>query len=420
MNLLSSLQKKILLAALAVMAVLVLVFTFRSQPSEPLPDDEALAADTLEISVPVELKYGFPADHYRVTYGKVLPGQNLSVLLASLGIDNATVHTLTENTDSVFDVRTLRCGQNYAVLSTADSLAAKQYFIYEENAKDYVIFHLTGDLKVSRGRHPVEWREREVRGSIQSSLWVAMQENDASPHLAVVLSHIFGWTIDFFGLQKDDAFKVIYEQEYVSGVPLNNFHILAASFSASDSVYYAIPFTQDGEELYYNTNGQSLEGAFLKAPLDFYRISSRFSNNRFHPVLKRYRAHHGVDYAAPTGTPVYAIGSGKVIAKGYQARGGGNYVKIRHNSTYTTTYMHLSRFAKGLTVGKSVRQKEVIGYVGATGLATGPHLDFRVFENGTPINPLTIKSQSKKPISPANQSAFRHLSDSLVNRLESK
>ena len=232
------------------------------------------------------------------------------------------------------------------------------------------------------------------------------------------LSDIFGWTIDFFGLQKQDEFRVIYEQEYVDGNSLENFHILAASFAHEDSLYYAIPFVQDGEELYYNERGNSLEGAFLKAPLDFYRISSRFSNSRFHPVLKRYRAHHGVDYAAPTGTPVYAIGSGKVIAKGYEAGGGGNYLKIKHNGVYVSTYMHLSRFAKGIQVGSQVAQKEVIGYVGATGLATGPHLDFRVHENGKPINPLTIKSQPKKPISPENKAAFTLVCDSLVRELQ--
>ena len=244
-----------------------------------------------------------------------------------------------------------------------------------------------------------------------------MVDNGASPQLAVMLSHIFGWTVDFFGVQRGDAFRLIYEQEFVEEKPLQNFRVRAASFCASDSLFYAIPFVQDDEELYYNANGNSLEGAFLKAPLDYYRISSRFTNSRYHPVLRRYRAHHGVDYAAPTGTPVYAIGSGKVIAKGFQANGGGNYVKIRHNSTYTTTYMHLSRFAKGLQVGDMVAQKEVIGYVGSTGLSTGPHLDFRVYENGKPINPLTIKSQPKKPISEENRMAFNILRDSLVNRL---
>ena len=272
--------------------------------------------------------------------------------------------------------------------------------------------------QVTRGEHPSEWRERVCGGVVESSLWNAMVASETSPQLAVMLSHIFGWTIDFFGIQKGDEFRLIYEQEYVEDRPINNFMIRVASFCASDSLYYAIPFVQEGEELYYNEKGHSLEGAFLKAPLDYYRISSRFTNNRYHPVLKRYRAHHGVDYAAPTGTPVYAIGSGKVIDKGFQTNGGGNYVKIRHNSTYTTTYMHLSRFAKGLKVGDMVAQKEVIGYVGSTGLSTGPHLDFRVYENGKPINPLTIKSQPKKPISEENKEAFRAVCDSLVLRLK--
>ena len=319
------------------------------------------------------------------------------------GLSAQKIYNLTTQCpDTVFDVRKVRAGQPCILLSEPDSTTATpRYFIYEASAKEYVVFDLT-DESVTRGTLPTSWHERSTQGTVESSLWNAMLDGGTSPQLAVQLSHIFGWTIDFFGIQKGDHFSLIYEQEYVEERPLNNFRIRAASFCASDSMYYAIPFVQDGEELYYNEKGNSLEGAFLKAPLDYYRISSRFTNSRYHPVLKRYRAHHGVDYAAPTGTPVYAIGSGKVIAKGYQANGGGNYVKIRHNNTYTTTYMHLSRFAKGLQVGDHVAQKEVIGYVGSTGLSTGPHLDFRVYENGKPINPLTIKSQPKKPISEAN------------------
>ena len=281
-----------------------------------------------------------------------------------------------------------------------------------------MVFDLRGDCAVRRGENPSEWRQKEVKGRVESSLWVAMQNEETSPLLAMVLSNIYGWSIDFFDLKKADEFRVIYEQEYVDGKSLDNFHVLAAAFRHSDSTYYAIPFTQDNEELYYNEKGNSLEGAFLKAPLDFYRISSRFSNARFHPVLKRYRAHHGVDYAAPAGTPVYAVGNGKVIAKAYQRGGAGNYLKIKHNGVYTTTYMHLSRFAKGIQVGTEVKQKQVIGYVGSTGLSTGPHLDFRVYEHGKPINPLTIKSQPKKPISTQNRAAFTVLCDSVLRRLE--
>ena len=405
----------LVIAAVALVAVIVMK-DYRTMTQEHEELDEVALIDSAQVE-DIRYKYGIPVDDYDVNYGMVKPNQNLSFILSDHGLSAQNIHDLNLKTEGVFDVRKIRSGQSYAVFTSKDSLAAPKFFVYEEDAKNYVVFDLRGEYNVYRGQNPVEWKTKEAKGHIESSLWVAMQDCNTSPQLAIVLSHIFGWTIDFFGLQKEDEFRVIYEQEYVEGRALDNFHVLAASFRASDSTYYAIPFTQDGEELYYNETGNSLEGAFLKAPLDFYRISSRFSNSRYHPVLKRYRAHHGVDYAAPTGTPVYAIGSGKVIAKAYQAGGGGNYVKIKHNGTYTSTYMHLSRFAKGLKVGDMVKQKEVIGYVGSTGLSTGPHLDFRVFENGKPINPLTIKSQPKKPISKDNMADFSVLRDSLVNRL---
>lgn len=397
------------------LAVIALsVYQWQQKKLEAL--DEVEVTDSTEVEE-IVYKYGIPTDRYNVKYGIVKPGQTLSVILSEHGLSKKEIHELSQNAEGTFDARKIKDGQAYAVFTTQDSLATPRYFVYEEDPKSYIVFDLKESHNVSRGKNPVEWRQKEVKGQVESSLWVAMQNNNTSPQLAIVLSHIFGWSIDFFGLQKQDEFRVIYEQEYVDGKGLQNFHVLAASFRASDSTYYAIPFVQDGEELYYNEKGNSLEGAFLKAPLDYYRISSRFTNSRYHPVLKRYRAHHGVDYAAPTGTPVYAIGSGKVIAKGYQAGGGGNYVKIRHNSVYTTTYMHLSRFAKGLKVGSTVKQKEVIGYVGSTGLSTGPHLDFRVYENGKPINPLLIKSQPKKPISSANMQQYTAVRDSLIQRL---
>lgn len=399
-------------------ALLAAVVTFLLWRGTALPAEEQDApADSVSVAMPV-LKYGLPIEQYYVRYDTLRPRQTLAEVLFSFGFTAQQIHTLVQCPDSIFDARRLRPGQACALLCAKDSAATPRYFVYEESVKEYVVFDLLDNYTAVRGKNPAEWRNAEVAGVVNSSLWVAMQESNASPQLAVLLSHIFGWSIDFFGIQKGDEFRLIYSQEYVEEKPLNNFRIEAASFRASDSTVYAIPFVQDGEELFYNADGNSLEGAFLKAPLDYYRISSRFSNSRFHPVLKRYRAHHGVDYAAPKGTPVYAVGSGKVIAKAYQAGGGGNYVKIRHNSTYVTTYMHLSRFAKGLKVGDAVKQKQVIGYVGSTGISTGPHLDFRVHENGKPINPLTIKSQPKKPISEANKPAFNVVCDSLVRRLK--
>lgn len=403
-------------AAVLVIAVVVCLFGRGSSVTDVDLVDEASLCDSVASEESV-LMYGLPIEKYAVKRDTLRPRQTFAEMLYGFGFTAQQVHDMTQCHDSVFDARRLRPGQVCMLLTEKDSMETPRYLVYEENRKSYVVFDLCDDYRAMRGERASEWRESEVAGIVASSLWNAMTECGASPLLAVEMSHIFGWSVDFFGIQQGDEFRLIYAQEFIDEEPLNNYRILAASFCASGNKVYAIPFVQDGENLFYNTDGNSLEGAFLKAPLDYYRISSRFSNNRYHPVLKRYRAHHGVDYAAPTGTPVYAIGSGKVIAKAYQAGGGGNYVKIRHNSVYVTTYMHLSRFAKGLKVGDTVKQKEVIGYVGSTGISTGPHLDFRVHENGKPINPLTIKSQPKKPIADSNREAFAIVSDSLVKRL---
>ena len=410
-------NKRNIFIAGVVAVVLAVGGTFYYMHHMAQPLDEVAVTDSVEVDNIVR-KYGIPVSLYDIKYGLVEPGQNLSIILRKHGLSVGEVHRLTKKAEGVFDVRKVKDGQAYAVFTTRDSIPQTVYFVYEESPKSYIVFDLKGDYGVKRGENPVTWERKTVGGRVKTSLWVAMQQCGTSPQLALDLSNIFGWSIDFFGLQKEDEFRVWYEQETVEGRELQNFRVLAASFSHEDSVYYAIPFVQDGEELYYNADGNSLEGEFLKAPLDYYRISSRLSNSRFHPVLRRYRAHHGVDYAAPKGTPVYAIGKGKVIAKAYQAGGAGNYLKIRHNSRYTTTYMHLSGFAKGIQVGSEVKQKEVIGYVGSTGLSTGPHLDFRVYDNGTPVNPLTIKSQPKKPVSEDNKEQFAVVRDSLLQILD--
>ncbi|MBP3420180.1 MAG: peptidoglycan DD-metalloendopeptidase family protein [Marinifilaceae bacterium] len=386
-------------------------------------EEMVLTGEDSTATAQMTYKYGIPIDDYDIVYGTVERNQTLSTILTHHGLTNNQVNKVVQAAKGVFNVRSMRIGQAYACLRCVDTTLVEpkmEYFVYEDNDEGYVIFDLRSDSAYSatRGYYPVEWHTNKVAGRVESSLWNAMKRTGADPQLAVDMSQIFGWSIDFFGLQKDDEFRVVYDQKFVEGDPLNTFSIRAARFTSNGKTVNAIPFMQDGEILYFDETGNSLEGAFLKAPLDYYRITSRFTNSRFHPVLKRYRAHHGVDYAAPTGTPVYAIGSGKVIEKGYQKNGGGNYIKIRHNSTYTTVYMHLSKFAKGLHVGQQVAQKEVIGYVGSTGLSTGPHLDFRVYENGKPINPLTIKSQPKAPVKPENRADFDALRDSVMLMLD--
>jgi murein DD-endopeptidase MepM/ murein hydrolase activator NlpD len=216
-------------------------------------------------------------------------------------------------------------------------------------------------------------------------------------------------------LQKGDAYKIYYTKLYVDNKYVGLGKVKAADFIHQNNDYYAFYFEQNGDGDYFDENGNSLERTFLKAPLKYRRISSRFSNSRYHPILKIRRPHHGVDYAAAEGTPVHSIGDGVVIKKGYQRRGAGRYVKIKHNGTYTTQYAHLRAFAKGLKTGMKVKQGQLIGYVGHTGLATGPHLDFRFFKNGRAIDPLKVKSPPAKPVDKKYKVQF----DSLVKQYKS-
>ena len=301
---------------------------------------------------------------------------------------------------------------------TRDSVPELAYFVYEKSIAELVIYDFTGEEVVaSTWLKEIKVREKEVAGIIEYSLWQSVVDQGAHPLIAIELSEIYAWSVDFFGIAKGDRFKVVYQEEYVDSTSLGIKEIKYAQFKHKGQVYYAIPFEQNGSVGYFNEDGESLKRAFLKAPLRYSRISSGFSNNRFHPVLKRYRAHHGIDYAAPSGTPVHTIGDGTIIKRGYQKNGGGNYIKIKHNSVYTTVYMHLKGFAKGMNVGVRVKQGQTIGYVGATGLATGPHLDFRVYRNGSAMNPLKVKSPPVEPILDENKAAFELKKDSAFQAL---
>ncbi|RLD91546.1 MAG: metalloendopeptidase, partial [Bacteroidetes bacterium] len=256
------------------------------------------------------------------------------------------------------------------------------------------------------GQKPVETRIQFASGTIETSLWESIQAADANPMLAVELSEIFAWTIDFFGIQKGDRYKVIYKESYVDSTSLGINKIMGAWIYHNNNEFWGIPFVQDSVRSFFDEKGNSLRKAFLKAPLRFSRISSGFSNSRFHPVLKIRRPHHGVDYAAASGTPVHTVGDGVITRVGYQKNGGGNYVTIKHNSVYSTTYMHLRGFGKGVKQGVYVKQGDVIGYVGSTGLATGPHLDFRFYKNGSAVNPLKVEAPPVEPIHDNNQIAY--------------
>lgn len=367
---------------------------------------EVNAQDTIVHQIPVETLYGIPVDSFSIEHKKVRRNEFLGSILSKYGVDYAVIDKLSRNYKEVFDVRKLKRGNPYTAFLTKDSIPQLRYFVYEKSMAEYVVYDLNDTAFIYAGQKDILTKRKMGKGVIESSLWNAMVDNDLNPMLSIELSEIYAWSIDFFGIAKKDSFTVIYDEEYVDSISLGISKIHGAAFSHLGHTYYALPFIQDSVEHFFDEEGESLRKAFLKAPLRYSRISSGFSNNRFHPVLKYYRPHHGIDYAAPTGTPVYSIGDGKVIAKGYQKRGGGRYLKIKHNSVYTSVYMHLHKFARGMSTGTIVKQGQLIGTVGATGLATGPHLDFRIFKNGKAVNPLKVKAPPVEPIKDENLAAF--------------
>ena len=368
------------------------------QPEESQPE--------VKPGVIPDIIYGINVDSLQVKKGKVRRNQFLADILLKYGVKYATIDYFARHTKKIFNVRKIRKGHAYTVICKKDSLETPVWFIYEISPSNYVLYHLTDSVYASLGKKPIIRKQVFTTGTIRTSLWNAMIDQHDDPNLAIKLSEIYAWTIDFFELRKGNQYKAIYQKVYVDNNYVGLGNVEAADFLQRGQHHYAFYFKQNGRGDYFDEEGNCLERAFLKAPLKYRRISSRFSNHRWHPILKIYRPHHGVDYAAAEGTHVYALGDGVIIKKGYQKNGAGNYLKIRHNSVYTTQYAHLSRFARGMKVGEHVRQDQLIGYVGHTGLATGPHLDFRFYKYGKAVNPLTVKSPPVEPVAPAYRPAF--------------
>ncbi|MCX6307061.1 MAG: peptidoglycan DD-metalloendopeptidase family protein [Bacteroidetes bacterium] len=356
---------------------------------------------------PPPVAYGIRLDSLDIVHGFVANNQNLSALLSPY-ISDGMIDRIARDAGDVFDVRKIKAGNRFARIFSKDSSRTTLYFIYEINPIDFVVYDFRDSLKVYREKKKVTRLVKTSTGIITSSLWNCFVENKLDVNLGLALSDVYAWTVDFYGLQKGDHFKVIYEEVFVDNKMVGIDRILASQFHSNGKDFYAYHFEQQGKGEYFDENGQSLQRSFLKAPLKFSRISSRFSRARMHPILRIVRPHFGVDYSAPKGTPVVALGSGHVNELGFHG-GYGRFISIRHNSVYTTTYAHLSGYAKGLKAGSNVSQGEVIGYVGSSGLATGPHLDFRVYHNGSPVDPLKLESPPAKPVDATDMERFRKL-----------
>lgn len=372
--------------------------------------------DSTEIKDP-QLLYGFPVDSFKVVGDEVKKNQFFSDLITSHGVSYAVMNKMASEGKEHFDVRRLRAGRQYTVFEKKDSTEEALIFVYEIDRVNYVVYDLRDSLKIYRDKKPVEIVTRTASGVINSSLYLSLDKQGYNPELAITLSEVYAWSIDFYHIQKGDRFKVIYEETVVDGESININRIKAAYFEHFKKPYYAIQFSQDGNAGYYDQDNRGLKRQFLKAPVKFSRISSRFTMKRYHPVQKRNKPHLGTDYAAPKGTPIYSTANGKVTHARY-SKYNGNYVKVRHNGTYTTQYLHMSKIKKGIRPGVRVNQGDVIGFVGSTGLATGPHVCYRFWKNGKQVDPYRQKLPKAEPIKKANLETYKSIKKKVIEELE--
>ena len=360
------------------------------------------------------LLYGINVDDLNIIEGVVERNQTLSTILAPFNVPYKIIDEIAKKSISIFDVKKIAFDKKYTVLTPKDSAQA-QFFIYEPNRTEFVVFKLD-QPEIYKESKPMEIKKREIGGTISSSLYVNMTELGLTPDLIDQFADLYGWVVDFQRLQKDDKFKVIFKEQMVENQIVGIEDIEAAYFEHLGQVYHAIPFEQNGIISYFDENGNSLKKAFLRDPLRFSRISSRYSLSRFHPVQKRYKAHLGTDYAAPRGTEIRTVGDGTVLEAGYKG-GNGRYVKIRHNGTYSTQYLHMSKIDSSIKKGTRVKQGQVIGYVGSTGLATGPHLCFRFWKHGRQVDWLREEIPPAEPIAEENKLAFEEVKVEIINKL---
>ena len=376
-----------------------------------------VVVEEIEEIVEPAYEYDILVDSFQVTKGLVKSGQTMGEILYLNHIDHPEINKIVQKSKGIFDVRRVNAGKKYTVICATDSTEKAQYFIYEIDATNYVVFDLRNEIEVYKGKKPVTVKLKTASGTINSSLWMTMEEQKLSPKLTAELSTIYAWTIDFFKIQKGDGFRVYYEDKYIDGNYIGIGRILAAEFTHKGQDFYSF-YYKENENFgdYYDDEGKTLRKAFLMAPVDYKRISSRYSKRRKHPVTGRWKGHFGTDYAAERGTPIWSTANGTIIAATY-TKNNGNYVKVRHNGTYTTQYLHMSKIKPGIRKGVYVKQGDIIGYVGSTGLATGPHVCYRFWKDGKQVDPFKQKLPPGDPIKNENRESYMLAKDSLMQIL---
>ena len=407
--------KKLWWLALAAI-VLVLVVRISNESSSSNPNEEKIEAP---IAFEPATYLTLPTDTLSFEKHTIVSGESFGALLGKRGIGSAKIYEVAAAVEQDFNVRKIRAGVQVE-FAKGDSSKYPSYFIYPESKFEYWIIGVNDSVFAKKVEKERVIRRKEIKGTIEDALYLSVGRSGGTQALAMSLVEVYAWTIDFFRLQKGDAFSVIYEEEYVDDTTYVGLkRIVAANLTHVGNDFYAFPYDNElGIHDYYDEQGRSLRKTFLRAPLNFTRISSRYSGRRFHPVQKRWKAHLGTDYAAPTGTPIMTTADGVVVAAKY-TRANGNYVKVRHNSTYTTQYLHMSKIKKGIKNNVKVKQGDVIGYVGSTGLATGPHVCYRFWVNGKQVDPYKQKLPDAKPLAEDRIQAYKSYMSVLKKELDS-
>lgn len=378
---------------------------------------------TALVSAPTKTEkfdFGFDLNQFSVVHDTVRSGDTFGAILDRQNLDTLRSYDIVQKVRDSFDVRILRKGRPYTLLRTLDRKRKLQAVIYQPDRLSYYVIDLRDTVNASLKFRPVTFKRRIVAGELDGSLSAALQKEKVDPELASRISKVYAWTIDFFKLQKGGKFGVTFTERFVNDTVYDGVDSLqAAFFEYKGKLVYAFPFESvpgSGKLEFYDEEGKPLKNFFLKAPLKFSRISSRFSPRRFHPVQSVWKAHKGTDYAAPHGTPIMSTAAGVVETTGYTA-GNGNFVKVKHNSTYSTQYLHMSKIL--VRRGQRVSQGQVIGKVGSTGLATGPHVCYRFWKNGVQVDPLRLKLPNAEPMSKIQLPRFREQMEPLKRELDS-
>jgi len=344
-------------------------------------------------------EFGLKLNEFNIVEDTIQSGDTFGTILEKQNLNGNQVYDIVAKVKDTFDVRSIRKGKPYFILRTKDRTNKIQAFIYQPDRLNYYLVDFRDSIVAFKKTKPVKFTTRTIAGALNGSLSETLESLKVDPALAPKIAKIYAWSIDFFKLQKGDKFAMTFTERFINDTLYDGVDSLKASyFEYKGKKIYAFPFTPDGssrKQQYYDEEGKTLKNFFLKAPLKFVNITSHYSANRFHPVQLIWKAHKGTDYAAPTGTPIMTTAAGIVEQAGFTT-GNGNFVKVKHDRTYSTQYLHMSKIL--VKRGQRVTQGQIIGRVGSTGLATGPHVCYRFWKNGVQVDALKLNLPTSTPM----------------------